>query len=56
MVNIITSALLLPKKQPVGTMQVYYFDVEQGDSTLIRTPKDQYILINGEIITGVAES
>ncbi|AOZ94906.1 hypothetical protein LPB68_21845 (plasmid) [Paenibacillus crassostreae] len=26
---------------------MYYFDVGQGDSTLIRTPKDQYILIDG---------
>jgi len=40
-------ALLLPKKQTVGTLQVYYFDVGQGDSTLIRTPKNQYILIDG---------
>ncbi|GGG13896.1 hypothetical protein GCM10010912_67890 [Paenibacillus albidus] len=40
-------ALLLPKKQNVGTLQVYYFDVGQGDSTLIRTPKNQYILIDG---------
>ncbi|WP_198402139.1 MBL fold metallo-hydrolase [Paenibacillus crassostreae] len=41
------TTLLLPKKQTVGTLQVYYFDVGQGDSTLIRTPKDQYILIDG---------
>lgn len=42
-----TPALLLPKKQTIGTLQVYFFDVGQGDSTLIRTPKDQYILIDG---------
>lgn len=46
-VTLASSALLLPKKQSVGTLQVYYFDVEQGDSTLIRTPKNQYILIDG---------
>ncbi|MGM1044840.1 MAG: MBL fold metallo-hydrolase [Bacillota bacterium] len=40
-------ALVMPKKQTVGTLQVYYFDVGQGDSTLIRTPKNQYILIDG---------
>ncbi|MCE3203421.1 MBL fold metallo-hydrolase [Paenibacillus sonchi] len=40
-------AIALPKKQNVGTLQVYFFDVGQGDSTLIRTPKDQYILIDG---------
>ncbi|NQX45364.1 MBL fold metallo-hydrolase [Paenibacillus tritici] len=41
------AALLLPKKQAAGTLQVYYFDVGQGDSTLIRTPSNQYILIDG---------
>ncbi|OMC76821.1 MBL fold metallo-hydrolase [Paenibacillus odorifer] len=40
-------ALLLPKKQNVGTLQVYFFDVGQGDSTLIRTPNNQYVLIDG---------
>lgn len=40
------SLLLLPKKQASGTLQVYYLDVGQGDSTLIRTPKNQYILID----------
>ncbi|WP_342480006.1 MBL fold metallo-hydrolase [Paenibacillus sp. FSL L8-0340] len=40
-------ALALPKKQNAGTLQVYFFDVGQGDSTLIRTPKNQYILIDG---------
>ncbi|WP_339316845.1 MBL fold metallo-hydrolase [Paenibacillus sp. FSL R10-2734] len=39
--------LLLPKKQNVGTLQVYFFDVGQGDSTLIRTPNNQYVLIDG---------
>ncbi|MEX3620253.1 ComEC/Rec2 family competence protein [Paenibacillus glucanolyticus] len=36
----------LPKNQASGTLQVYYFDVGQGDSTLIRTPENQYILID----------
>ncbi|MCE5173343.1 MBL fold metallo-hydrolase [Paenibacillus profundus] len=40
------AALILPKKQAAGTLQVYYLDVGQGDSTLIRTPKNQYILID----------
>lgn len=40
-------ALLMPKKQNVGTLQVYFFDVGQGDSTLIRTPNNQYVLIDG---------
>ncbi|MEK4196112.1 MBL fold metallo-hydrolase [Paenibacillus sp. FSL L8-0323] len=39
--------LVLPKKQNVGTLQVYFFDVGQGDSTLIRTPNNQYVLIDG---------
>ncbi|MDG0873985.1 MBL fold metallo-hydrolase [Paenibacillus thiaminolyticus] len=33
--------------QPVGTLQVFYLDVGQGDSTLIKTPKGQHILIDG---------
>lgn len=41
------AALALPMKQAAGTLQVYYFDVGQGDSTLIRTPANQYILIDG---------
>lgn len=41
------AAIVLPKKQTAGTLQVYYFDVGQGDSTLIRTPANQYILIDG---------
>jgi DNA internalization-related competence protein ComEC/Rec2 len=36
-----------PKHQPGGTLQVYYLDVGQGDSTLIRTPKGQHVLIDG---------
>ncbi|OKP84346.1 competence protein [Paenibacillus helianthi] len=39
--------LIVPKKQNVGTLQVYFFDVGQGDSTLIRTPNNQYVLIDG---------
>ena len=34
-------------KQASGTFQVYYLDVGQGDSTCIRTPKKQHILIDG---------
>lgn len=34
-------------QQPVGTLQVFYLDVGQGDSTLIKTPKGQHILIDG---------
>lgn len=41
-----TDSLILPKLQPAGTLQIYYLDVGQGDSTLIRTPKNQYILID----------
>lgn len=41
-----TDSLILPKLQATGTLQVYYLDVGQGDSTLIRTPKNQYILID----------
>lgn len=41
------SAIVLPKKQAAGTLQVYFLDVGQGDSTLIRTPANQYILIDG---------
>lgn len=40
-------ALSLPVKQKVGTLQVYFLDVGQGDSTLIRTPNNQYVLIDG---------
>jgi len=36
-----------PKQQPTGTLQVYYLDVGQGDSTLIRTPYGQNVLIDG---------
>lgn len=38
--------IVLPKKQASGTLQVYFLDVGQGDSTLIVTPKHQYILID----------
>ncbi|MEK4853915.1 MBL fold metallo-hydrolase [Paenibacillus sp. FSL H7-0756] len=41
------AAIALPKKQAAGTLQVYFLDVGQGDSTLIRTPANQYILIDG---------
>lgn len=34
-------------QQPVGTLQVFYLDVGQGDSTLIKTPKGEHILIDG---------
>ncbi|WP_374019580.1 ComEC/Rec2 family competence protein [Paenibacillus thiaminolyticus] len=34
-------------QQPVGTLEVFYLDVGQGDSTLIKTPKGQHILIDG---------
>ncbi|MGG4393852.1 ComEC/Rec2 family competence protein [Paenibacillus thiaminolyticus] len=34
-------------QQPLGTLQVFYLDVGQGDSTLIKTPKGQHILIDG---------
>ncbi|MGG4344904.1 ComEC/Rec2 family competence protein [Paenibacillus lautus] len=37
----------LPKNQVSGNLRVYYLDVGQGDSTLIRTPKGQHILIDG---------
>ncbi|MCY9518004.1 MBL fold metallo-hydrolase [Paenibacillus apiarius] len=40
------TAMILPKKQAAGTLQVYFLDVGQGDSTLIRTPTNQYILID----------
>ncbi|MGM1047895.1 MAG: ComEC/Rec2 family competence protein [Bacillota bacterium] len=36
-----------PKEQAAGELQVYYLDVGQGDSTLIRTPKGQHVLIDG---------
>lgn len=35
------------KQQIDGTLQVYYLDVGQGDSTLFRTPKGQHVLIDG---------
>ncbi|MCM3291812.1 MBL fold metallo-hydrolase [Paenibacillus sp. MER 180] len=36
------------KHQLAGsTLQVYYLDVGQGDSTLIKTPKGQHVLIDG---------
>ncbi|MBG9795428.1 competence protein [Paenibacillus dendritiformis] len=38
---------ILPQKQKAGTLQVYYLDVGQGDSTYIRTPQGQHILIDG---------
>ncbi|WCF08735.1 MBL fold metallo-hydrolase [Paenibacillus thiaminolyticus] len=41
------TALILPQKQKAGTLQVYYLDVGQGDSTYIRTPQGQHILIDG---------
>ncbi|CAH8709138.1 hypothetical protein WDD9_002155 [Paenibacillus melissococcoides] len=39
--------MILPQKQKAGTLQVYYLDVGQGDSTYIRTPEGHHILING---------
>ncbi|MGG3839627.1 ComEC/Rec2 family competence protein [Paenibacillus thiaminolyticus] len=36
-----------PQQAAAGTLQVYYFDVGQGDSTYIRTPQGQHILIDG---------
>ncbi|PZM61865.1 ComEC/Rec2 family competence protein [Paenibacillus dendritiformis] len=36
-----------PQQAAAGTLQVYYLDVGQGDSTLIKTPKGQHILIDG---------
>ncbi|MCE5168545.1 MBL fold metallo-hydrolase [Paenibacillus profundus] len=36
-----------PQQAAAGTLQVYYLDVGQGDSTLIRTPKNQFVLIDG---------
>ncbi|MCM3292421.1 MBL fold metallo-hydrolase [Paenibacillus sp. MER 180] len=42
-----TLAPQAPKQQPTGTLQVYYLDVGQGDSTLIRTPNGQNVLIDG---------
>lgn len=41
-----SNKLIMPKLQKAGTLQVYYLDVGQGDSTLIRTPSGQYILID----------
>ncbi|ETT45686.1 putative S-layer protein [Paenibacillus sp. FSL R7-269] len=41
------AAIVMPKKQAAGTLQVYFLDVGQGDSTLIRTPSNQYVLIDG---------
>lgn len=34
-------------QQQAGALEVYYLDVGQGDSTLIKTPKGQHILIDG---------
>lgn len=42
-----TSSIILPAKQATGTLRVYYFDVDQGDSTLIITPNNRTILIDG---------
>lgn len=39
--------LILPKKQTAGTMQVYYLDIGQGDSTYIETAYGDHILIDG---------
>ncbi|SYX84985.1 ComEC/Rec2 family competence protein [Paenibacillus alvei] len=36
-----------PKAQSSDVLKVYYLDVGQGDSTLIRTPKGQHVLIDG---------
>ncbi|MFD3271539.1 ComEC/Rec2 family competence protein [Paenibacillus dendritiformis] len=36
-----------PQQAAAGTLQVYYLDVGQGDSTYIRTPQGQHILIDG---------
>ncbi|MEQ7049060.1 ComEC/Rec2 family competence protein [Paenibacillaceae sp. P-4] len=36
-----------PKTQSSDVLKVYYLDVGQGDSTLIRTPKGQHVLIDG---------
>lgn len=36
-----------PKAQASDVLKVYYLDVGQGDSTLIRTPKGQHVLIDG---------
>ena len=35
------------QEQAAGALQVYYLDVGQGDSTLMRTPQGQYVLIDG---------
>ncbi|MGG3282725.1 MBL fold metallo-hydrolase [Paenibacillus solani] len=37
----------IPEKHTSGSLQVFYLDVGQGDSTLIRTPKGQHVLIDG---------
>jgi len=37
----------IPERHTSGSLQVFYLDVGQGDSTLIRTPKGQNILIDG---------
>ncbi|MGG3278773.1 ComEC/Rec2 family competence protein [Paenibacillus solani] len=37
----------IPERHTSGSLQVFYLDVGQGDSTLIRTPKGQHILIDG---------
>lgn len=36
-----------PHEAAAGMLKVYYLDVGQGDSTLIKTPKGQHILIDG---------
>lgn len=36
-----------PHQAAAGMLKVYYLDVGQGDSTLIKTPKGQHILIDG---------
>lgn len=37
----------VPEKHAPGSLQVFFLDVGQGDSTLIRTPKGQHVLIDG---------
>lgn len=36
-----------PEEDVSGSMHVFFLDVGQGDSTLIRTPKGQHVLIDG---------
>ncbi len=40
----------LPHQAGASTLKVYYLDAGQGDSTLIKTPKGQHILIDAETI------